>query len=159
MRLARIATGNIDDALDIVQDAMFKLVEKYAGREETEWGPLFHRILQNRIQDWHRRTSVRDRFRGWLGLADEDEDPMQQVVDERDGDPEHVLQTQRGIAELEQVLHMLPLRQQQVFLLRTMEGLDVTATARAMACSEGSVKTHYFRAMHTLREKLGEHRP
>ncbi|MBF8269097.1 MAG: putative RNA polymerase sigma-E factor [Gammaproteobacteria bacterium] len=138
---------------------MFKLVEKYAGRPDAEWGPLFHRILQSRIQDWHRRTSVRDRFRGWLGLTDEDEDPMQQVVDERDGDPEHVLQTQRGIAELEQLLHTLPVRQQQAFLLRTLEGLDVSDTARAMACSEGSVKTHYFRAVHTLRDKLGEHWP
>lgn len=157
--MARIATGNTDDALDIVQDAMFKLVEKYAGRPETEWGPLFHRILHSRIQDWHRRTSVRERFRSWLGRADDDADPLQQVVDERDRNPEHLLQTQRGIAELEQVIHELPIRQQQAFLLRTLEGLDVSATARAMACSEGSVKTHYFRAVHALRDKLGEHWP
>ena len=157
--MARIATGNTDDALDIVQDAMFKLVEKYAGRPETEWGPLFHRILQSRIQDWHRRSSVRERFRGWLGLVDDDTDPLQQVVDERDGDPEHLLQTQRGIAELERIINALPIRQQQAFLLRTLEGLDVNATARAMACSAGSVKTHYFRAVHALREQLGKHRP
>ena len=157
--MARIATGNTDDALDIVQDAMFKLVEKYAGRAETEWGPLFQRILQSRIQDWHRRTGVRERFRGWLGLAEEDEDQLAQVADQRDVNPEHVLQTQRGIAELEQVLHALPLRQQQAFLLRTLEGLDVSETARAMGCTEGSVKTHYFRAVHALREKLDEHRP
>lgn len=157
--MARIATGNADDALDIVQDAMFKLVDKYAGKPTAEWGPLFQRILQSRIQDWHRRSSVRERFRGWLGLADADEDPLAQVADQLDGDPEHVLQTQRGIAELERVLHALPHRQQQAFLLRMLEGLDVSATARAMACTEGSVKTHYFRAVHAIRDKLGEHWP
>ena len=155
--MARIATGNTDDALDIVQDAMFKLVEKYGSRPDNEWGPLFHRILQSRINDWHRRTSVRERLRGWLGLADEDNaDPLQQVVDERNTDPENLLHSHRRIDRLEQIIHELPARQQQTFLLRTLEGLDVRETAQAMGCSEGSVKTHYSRAVHTLREKLGE---
>ena len=52
--MAQIATGNKEEALDIVQDAMFKLVEKYASRDGEEWAPLFHRILQSRIHDWYR---------------------------------------------------------------------------------------------------------
>jgi len=138
---------------------MFKLVDKYAGKPEVEWGPLFQRILQSRIHDWHRRASVRERFRVWLGQGGEEGDPVQQLRDERAANPEAVLQSQRGIAELELLIHVLPIRQQQAFLLRTLEGLDVKATARAMGCTEGSVKTHYSRAVHSLRESLSEHKP
>ena len=157
--MARLATGNTDDALEIVQDAMFKLVEKYASRPESEWGPLFHRILQSRINDWYRRSSIRDRFRSWLGIPADESDPLQAFPDDKDGNPEYILTSHRRIDKLEEVIHGLPIRQQQAFLLRTLEGLDVRDTARAMGCSEGSVKTHYSRAVHTLREKLGEHWP
>lgn len=157
--MARFATGNTDDALDIVQDAMFKLAEKYASRNKEEWGPLFTRVLQSRIYDFHRRNKVRNRFRSWLGFNDDEatEDPMQNLGDEKIRDPEQLLQSGRRIDILEKALEALPTRQQQAFLLRVWEGLDVRETARAMSCSEGSVKTHYFRAVHSLREELGEH--
>lgn len=157
--MAQIATGNTDDALDIVQDAMFKLVEKYASRPESDWGPLFHRILQSKITDWHRRNNVRNRFRSWLGYIDQDADPIQELGDEKNQNPEQLLQSRRSMDQLVQMIHQLPIRQQQAFLLRIMEGLDVKETAKAMACTEGSVKTHYSRAIHTLREKLDKHWP
>ena len=157
--MARLATGNTEDALEIVQESMYKLVEKYSSRPEPEWGPLFHRILQSRINDWYRRSRFRDRFRSWLATADDGSDPIQELPDEKDGNPERLLQSHRRIDKLEESIHGLPIRQQQAFLLRTMEGLDVRETARAMGCSEGSVKTHYSRAVHTLREKLGDHWP
>ncbi len=157
-RIAQIATNSSDDALDLVQDAMFKLVEKYATRNEEEWGPLFYSILQNRINDWHRRSSVRSRFRSWLGLGEDDgEDPMSGVVDEAQRSPEQQVQMGASMEKLQTALQALPRRQQQVFLLRVWEGLDVRETALAMSCAEGSVKTHYSRAIHTLRARLGEH--
>ena len=157
--MAEIATGNQDDALDILQDAMFKLVEKYSDRTEEEWGPLFTTILQSRINDWHRRNTVRNRFRSWLGKKDNDEqdDPVQLVEDGAARTPEQILQADRRVDELDRALHELPLRQQQAFLLRTWEGYSVEETASVMKCTAGSVKTHYSRAVHTLREKLGDH--
>lgn len=137
---------------------MFKLVEKYATRSEDEWGPLFYSILHSRINDWHRRSSVRNRFRSWLGLGEDDEeDPMSRVVDESQRSPEQQVQMGASMVKLQHALQALPLRQQQVFLLRVWEGLDVRETALAMSCAEGSVKTHYSRAIHTLRAQLGEH--
>jgi len=159
-RMAQIATGSNEDALDLVQDAMFKLVEKYRDRPADEWTPLFYRILQSRINDWYRRRQIRNRYTGNPGLRDADgEDSIQSYRDPRGRTPEQELQTAAGMERLEKALATLPLRQQQAFLLRAWEGMDVKQTAQAMACAEGSVKTHYSRAIHTLRDQLGEFWP
>jgi len=160
LRMAELATGNREEALDIVQDAMLALARRYGGRDTAEWGPLFHRILQHRIRDWYRRSRVRHRWLAWLATDDDsDEDPLAAVPDPQARRPEdHVGQERAGEA-IESALRQLPQRQQQAFLLRAWEGLDVAATAAAMGCSEGSVKTHYSRAVHTLRALLGDHWP
>ena len=159
-RIAQIAMGNTADALDLVQDAMFKLVEKYADRPENEWTPLFYRILNSRINDVHRRNKVRNRYRSWLSpLDDEFEDRIQTAPDPRNQTPESETEIGESMDKLQEALNILPPRQQQVFLLRAWEGLDVRQTAAAMEYAEGSVKTHYSRAIHSLREQLGEHWP
>ncbi len=158
-RMALLATSNRDEAFDIVQDAMLKLVENYSSKPEADLAPLFFTILQSRIRDWYRRSSVRNRLRSWLGNGDDDDDVdmLDQLPDPSSRTPEELLATRGGIAALETALTRLPLRQQQVFLLRAWEGLDVKQTALVMQCAEGSVKTHYSRALATLREKLGDH--
>lgn len=158
-RLVEVSTGNRDDALDILQDAMCKLVNKYASRNPEEWGPLFNTILQRLIVDWYRRKAVREKFRGWFGLnhnENETEDPMQNFRDNTVQTPEQEVHSGRRIAMLEHAIRALSLRQQQVFLLRTLEGCDVKQTAHIMKCSVGTVKTHYSRAVHILRDKLGD---
>ena len=161
-RMAHIATGNEDEALDLVQDAMLKLAQKYARRPEEEWGALFHCILQSRIRDWYRRERVRNRLRDFFrGAQDDDdaEDPLEQIPDSTTPAPDGEVQRKRACAELAVALRALPLRQQQAFLLRIWEEMDVAQTAQAMGCSEGSVKTHLFRALQVLRQRLGEHWP
>lgn len=162
-RMAQLAVRNTDDALDIVQDSMLKLARKYGDRSEAEWGPLFFTILSSRIMDFHRRKSVRNRWFGWAltsreGVSeDEQADSLAQVPAESSAEPEQRAQLDGASAELLAALERLPVRQQQAFLLRAVEGLDVAATAAAMGCSDGSVKTHYSRAVHSLRSALGEH--
>jgi RNA polymerase sigma-70 factor (ECF subfamily) len=157
--MARLATGSTDEALDIVQDAMLQLVQSYGNRGEQEWGPLFHTILQSRITDWYRREKVRRRFRVWFGKKDEADkaDPLGNIADSRSPNPPGQLQDKQAMATLEAAIQKLPARQQQAFLLRVWEGLDVEQTAHAMKCSQGSVKTHYSRAVHALRVKLEDH--
>jgi len=160
LRLAELATGNREEALDIVQDAMLVLVRRYGKNGESEWGPLFQRILQTRILDWYRRGRVRHKWLAWLKRRDdEDEDPLAARPDPESRRPEDLVGNRRAGEALEIALRALPLRQQQAFLLRTWEGLDVAATAAAMGCSPGSVKTHYSRAVHTLRGLLEDHWP
>jgi RNA polymerase sigma-70 factor (ECF subfamily) len=168
-RLALIATGNRDDALDVVQDAMLKLAQKYAGQDPHEWGPLFHRILQNTIMDWHRRQKVRNSWRVFLsatGIGKSIDPPdkcagtveLEEFRTEIDNNPALKLINERTLEALDAALHRLPLRQQQTFLLRIWEGMNVAETAEAMNCSSGSVKTHLSRAMKTLRDQLEDHR-
>ena len=158
-RMAQIATGNTDDALDIVQDSMMTLVRKYSAKSEMEWGALFHTILQSRIRDWYRRSSVRNRLRSWLVQDENDDaDPLDEIPDQHTKNPEQRLHLDVAADALNTALHALPLRQQQVFLLRNWEGLDVAQTAQAMGCTEGTVKTHYSRAVHSLRATLEDHR-
>ncbi len=168
--MAVIATGNNDDALDIVQDAMLKLVHKYANRDDAEWGPLFHRILQTTIRDWYRRQKVRNQWRSFLRLtgmsqkssddnAEGDNycDPIENARQRTAHEPINQLASDNAMQALDVSLHGLPARQQQAFLLRVWEGLSTAETAQAMGCSQGSVKTHYSRAVHSLRKQLEHH--
>ena len=160
LRIAEIAVRDRDEALDLVQDAMIKLARNYAERPEGEWAPLFYRILQNGVRDWHRRQKVRNRVMVWFGrntAADDDYDITAQAPDPAGRAPEDEVQTSEAMQQLEISVCELPARQREAFMLRTFEGLDVAGTAIAMGCSEGSVKTHYSRAVHTLRDKLGDH--
>ncbi len=157
-KIAQIGLRNPDDALDAVQDAMLQLARRYANRPSEEWPPLFYRILKNRIRDCQRRRKVRARVMAWLPARD-DEDAMPDPIEtaaSHDPAPGERAQIDQTLRALEQAVGELPERQQQAFLLRNFEGLDVMATAAVMGCSEGSVKTHYFRAVQTLKARLGE---
>ena len=159
-RIAQLALRHEDDALDAVQDAMLHLARAYSARPADEWKPLFYRILENRIRDVQRRRRVRGRVMAWLPFrrgeeADEQPDLIEQAASP-DPLPGRRLELDEAMQALEKAVAGLPNRQRQAFLLRNLEGLDVAQTAVAMGCSEGSVKTHYFRALHALRAQLGE---
>jgi RNA polymerase sigma-70 factor (ECF subfamily) len=157
-RMARIALRHDEDALDSVQDAMLQLARRYGRRPSEEWRPLFYRILQNRIRDYQRRRRVQARIMAWLpGVRSQEEEGVDEyaAVPDRSPLPPEQLAADQAMQALERGLTALPGRQQEAFMLRVFEGLDVAQTAAAMGCSEGSVKTHYSRAVHTLREQLG----
>jgi RNA polymerase sigma-70 factor (ECF subfamily) len=158
-KIARAGLRHEDDALDAVQDAMLQLARAYADRPPEQWKPLFYRILENRIRDMQRRRTVRGRVIAWLPFRgdeeDEEPDPIAQAPSAEPG-PARRLELDEAMGALDKALAALPRRQQQAFMLRTLEGMDVAETATAMGCSEGSVKTHYFRALQALRAQLGE---
>lgn len=155
-RIARLAAGSDDDALDLVQDAMLRLARSYGGRPAGEWPALFHRILTNAIRDFSRRRRVRQRlFVWWPPRTDPQDEPTEPEVEDPAGGPREALEGAELMEALEAGLGALPERQREAFILRALEGLDVAATAVAMGCSEGSVKTHYFRAVQALRARIG----
>jgi len=157
------AVRDDDAALDIVQDAMIRLAERYADRPAAEWPMLFQRILSNATMDWFRHQKVR---RGVMNLFSEFESP--------DGDPDfdllEMLEDQSGslgtessadtvqrlqtLKSIEDEVAKLPTRQREAFLMRYWEEMDVSETAASMGCSEGSVKTHCSRAVQALSKAL-----
>jgi len=161
---AMYAVRDDEAALDIVQDAMLKLTEKYADKPAAELPMLFQRILQNTIHDHFRRQKVRSTWTvllsafGDKGEKDEDYDPLETLPAKSDSnaaiDPAIALERGQIVGLIEQALTRLPARQREAFLLRYWEELDVAETAAAMGCSEGSVKTHCSRAVRALAEAL-----
>ena len=155
------AVRDDEAALDIVQDAMIRLSEKYSDRPAVEFPPVFQRILSNATMDWFRRQKVRNAV-------------MQNLSDFDSGDDEgggefDLLEALTGVegvlgAEstadtfaraqtlqlIETAVAALPGRQREAFLLRYWEEFDVAETALAMGCSQGSVKTHCSRAVQAL---------
>jgi RNA polymerase sigma-70 factor (ECF subfamily) len=154
-----------DAALDIVQDAMLRLTEKYGDRPAADLPLLFHRIMQNAIRDWYRRQKVRSLwivpFAALTGARGEDdgrEDPLETLTQagEQGGaeTPPQRLERSQLVEILEEEIAQLPERQREAFLMRYLHELDVAETALAMGCSEGSVKTHCSRAAHALASAL-----
>jgi RNA polymerase sigma-70 factor (ECF subfamily) len=150
-------------ALDIVQEAMIKLAEKYGEKPASELPLLFQRILQNTIRDHYRRQKVRTT---WVSLFSsfapqhegEEYDPLETLQDDENhttpATPDESLQQNQVIALIEQALGKLPARQREAFLLRYWEGMNTAETASAMGCTEGSVKTHCSRAVNALAATL-----
>lgn len=157
--IARVSVRDPDDALDIVQEAMIRLVRRYSLRPSAEWAPLFYRILRNCIRDWQRRKGVRDRVLSFFGACPDGSDVVASAPAPAEQDPLAQIAGADAMEALAAALRSLPRRQREAFMFRNFEGLDVAQTALAMGCSGGSVKTHYSRALSRLRDLLGEHWP
>lgn len=160
---AVFAVQEEQSALDIVQDAMLRLAEKYPDRPAAELPLLFQRILQNAIRDYFRRSKVRSTWTTLLsslglGGEDDDADPLEimEVADAAavPSSPADQLEQSQVMAAIEEAVKGLPERQREAFMLRYWEELDVSETAKVMGCSEGSVKTHCSRATHALAKVL-----
>ncbi len=156
---ALFAVRNDQNALDIVQDSMLKLAEKYGDKPVEELPLLFQRILQNTIRDHYRRQKVRN---AWTTLfssltpqgAEDNYEPLDTLSDDENHSappaPDAALQQKQLIAKIEHAIEQLPPRQREAFLLRYWEGMDINETADIMGCTDGSVKTHCSRANQTL---------
>ena len=160
--MARMATGNRDDALDIVQEAMFKLVQKYSAKTASEWRPLFYRILNRKITDHYRRNAVKNRLFSLASFGMKTSDQGADLIDRAEGlksdAPEATVARELQMEVLSKAVARLPGRQRQAFMLRCWDGMSTAITAETMGCSQGSVKTHYSRAMHSLRASLEDYR-
>lgn len=153
-------------ALDILQDAMMKLAEKYATRPSSEFPMLFQRILQNTMRDYWRRQKVRNIWTTLLssfsvtGEDGEESDPLEVLNGsnhDASDEPETQLEQRQTLALIEDALTKLPARQREAFVMRYWEDMDVAETAAAMGCSQGSVKTHCSRAVRAMAASLEKH--
>lgn len=164
-RMAHYALWDHELALDVVQDSMLKLVQRYRGKPAVEWPALFFTILRNRINDARRQRLWHKGVNRIISLFDRQKtdehgdqaDPLEtEIAGSRLHEPEEEFTARRTRRHIDQAVRRLPARQRQVFLLRETQGLAVQETAQILGCSEGSVKQHHFRAMQALRLLLAE---
>ncbi|WP_076877470.1 RNA polymerase sigma factor [Alkanindiges hydrocarboniclasticus] len=157
------ATGHHDVARDLVQESFIALHQHYAKRPTSEWTPLFYTILNNRLMDWRRQETRKQKRFAWLrpSIVEDDQelDSSLLIEDEQNINPAEFLNQEFTLQEIQKAISRLPLRQQQAFMLRAWENMDTKTTASIMDCSEGSVKTHYHRAIQTLRLHLSQFNP
>lgn len=148
-------------AMDLVQEAFISLHKSYADKEIDEWYPLFYTILNNKLQDWRRKEARRAQpFSLFKKISlDDDSEEILEIEDQQQLNPFDTLDQAVTIEEIQQAIRQLPVRQQQAFMLRAWEGFDTQTTAQIMNCSEGSVKTHYHRAIQGLRTALAHLNP
>lgn len=158
--MAHVACSNREDALDLVQESMCRFVDKYSNKPPEEWKALYYRTLQNKIRDYYRKRAIRSRWQDWFSSDREDGgDQLAEFAVDQDRDPEQKVQQHQALVQLEEALRELSLKQQQIFLLRSWQGLSTGETAHAMGCSEGTVKTQLSRANVRLKAKLGDDWP
>ena len=153
-RFAELGLRHREDALDAVQDAMTRMLG-YRDRPSPEWTPLFWSVLRSRIIDVQRRRTFR---LSWLTEAKTSDGEEIDWADEQGPDPSRTHDGREAWATLASALRGLPRRQREAFTLRVLEEMDVETTARVMGCSEGSVKTHLFRARDALQKQLEDFR-
>ncbi|MEG2359213.1 RNA polymerase sigma factor [Acinetobacter sp.] len=148
-------------AMDLVQEAFISLHKSYADKSTEEWYPLFYTILNNKLQDWRRKEARRAQpFSFFRKVSlEEDDIELNDVVDESTPNPFELIDQAVTAEEIQEAIAQLPARQQQAFMLRAWEGFDTHTTAQIMNCTEGSVKTHYHRAIQGLRASLAHLNP
>lgn len=160
---ALFAVRNDESALDLVQEAMMKLAEKYGDKPLDELPMLFQRILQNAILDFFRRQKVRSTWTTlFSALGHDDSVAESDILETLRADPGSLeaesaadkVSREQILAIIEQEISRLPARQREAFLMRYWEDMDVAETAALMGCSEGSVKTHCSRAASALATAL-----
>ncbi len=159
LMMAEFAVHDRDVSQDLVQDSLLAFISRYADKPAEQWTPLFYTILRSQIMDWKRRQARRSKWLTWFSGHngdDEDEHPINAIATPTDENPVTLLANANDIAIVQRILSHLPERQQQAFLLRAWEGLDISTTAKIMDCGESSVKTHYSRALLALRLGLNE---
>ena len=157
--IARYALWDREAALDVVQDSMLRLVERYARKPACEWPALFFTIVRNRINDVRRTRQLHAgvaKVVGFFRNDDDAEEIPEPTVADPGNTPEQALLERSTRAQIDAAMRALPERQRQVLILREWQELSVKETAQALGCSEGTVKQHHFRALAALRKSLAE---
>ncbi|MBL4659341.1 MAG: sigma-70 family RNA polymerase sigma factor [Alcanivoracaceae bacterium] len=150
--IAFMSLKNQDDALDVVQDVMIKFIEKYKNKKTSLWAALFYRMIQNRITDFHRKNTQKRKYFSFFNKGEEN--IVENVADDKCVSVLNQIDNEMKIDNLQVALHTLSSRQLQAFICRIWEGLSVAETAKSMKCSQGSVKTHLFRALKQIRLQI-----
>jgi len=148
--LAWRLTRNAEDAREVAQEALLKAFRSLAGydasRSFRNW--LFQ-IAANEARDRYRKRARETA--AFDGLVERS--PSATAGSAADG-PEAGRERQETRSDILRSLAVLSPREREVLVLRDLEDCDVAETARALGCSNLSVRVHLSAARRKLREIL-----
>jgi RNA polymerase sigma-70 factor, ECF subfamily len=155
LRFVAYSTGDQDLAESIVQDCFMKAYNARATfRGECSVHTWLNRIALNLIRD-NQRTK---KFRFWSGFRKTalDITEIAATLPSAAATPENNLLMRERVAQVAEALEELSFNQRTVFLMRFQEGMGIKEISLATDISVNTVKTHLYRAIKAVREKIGE---
>lgn len=142
-----VAYGFVQDqetAHDVVQDALVRAYHALPGfRGDAGFATWLHRIVTNVALNQIRSRTARTR-----------REVRVNEIPEPGATHDHDMHARQVRDHLDEALRTLPQLQRTVVTLRHIEGLSTREVSAILRCSEGTVKTHLFRGLKKLREKL-----
>jgi len=151
LRLCRLLLRDPDEARDVAQDVVVKLLRECQAGRPVLGGRWLRQVTLNACRD--RRRSAWWRWWGRDGVALDEG-----TVVGRGGTPEDIVLGREVREEIWAIFRRLSTRQREVFALRHVEELSTAEVAASLGISEGSAKRHLYRAVRELRAALGGHR-
>lgn len=148
LRLCRLLLSDPDEANDVSQEVFLKLFQARQTEERTMvWGAWLTRVTVNACRD-RRRSGWWKWFRERHTEFAETDYPGNALTPEQAA---LSTETRRAVWES---FRELSTRQQEVFVLRHLEGWSTDEVAETLGVSAGSVKRHLYRAVHQMRKAL-----
>jgi RNA polymerase sigma-70 factor (ECF subfamily) len=156
----QMCSGDREEAQDLTQEAFLKVFRNIKGfRGDSSFYTWFYRIVVNTCLDGRRRRRRRERILSLWRPGQREEEPSREVFEEQPdtgqgSNPMTVLSGKELTREIRKALMSLPERQRVIFQLKIFQGMSIREIALAMGSAEGTVKSHLFRATHSLRTAL-----
>jgi RNA polymerase sigma-70 factor, ECF subfamily len=157
-RIFRFLLASLRDresAENITQECFIRAYQaRLQFRGDANIGTWLMQIAANLLRN-HLRSG---RLKFWRRALRSGVDPadLRDWVPDRRGSPETLALAKEQVEAIWKAVARLPERQRTVFLLRFVEDLDLLEIAAITGMKEGTVKTHLFRALQSVRARLEE---
>ena len=151
LRLCRLLLRNQQEAEEVAQEVFLKLIHARAVQHRDFWDAWLTRVAVNACRD-------RQRSWWWRWRSDSPTEIVGMQLPSKDATPEEATANREQREMIWQFFRKLSTRQQEVFVLRYVEGWTDHQVADMLGMTPGSVKQHLFRAVRYLRKALGDQR-
>jgi RNA polymerase sigma-70 factor, ECF subfamily len=156
----QMSSGDAEEARDLAQEAFlkaFRSLNRYRG--EAAFYTWLYRILINTCLDARRRRRRREKIFSFFRPFRSDAEPEEASIEDRPdtdgaGDPWNATVRRQLESRVFEALKALSEKQETAFRLKVFHDMRIAEIAQVMGVAEGTVKSHIFRATHTLRVLL-----
>jgi RNA polymerase sigma-70 factor (ECF subfamily) len=148
LRLCQLLLSDPHEAEEVAQEVFLKLFRAHPGDGQVvAWGSWLTKVAVNACRD-------RRRTRWWKWWRERHVEFVEAGFAADVPTPEEAAVSNERQREIWRSFRELSTRQQEVFVLRYVEGWSTEDVATTLGLSTGSIKRHLYRAVHHLRAAL-----